>query len=338
MKVNSFQTLVFVFIPLTILQLSCFSSKSISGNDHKSGVWEEVISADGSLPIARHEAAFVGIDDKMYLLGGRGIKPVSIYSVTKNIWTQGATSPIELHHFQPVVYKKEIYILGAMTGQYPGEVPVEDIYIYNPQKDLWRTDRRIPSDRARGGAGAVLLNKKIFLVCGIKDGHRGDHKKWLDSYDLVTKEWKQLPDAPLERDHFQAAVVNGKIYTLGGRTTISSDNPFKHTIGQVNIYDIKSETWSSAPNELPTKRAGNAVHVMDNEVIIMGGESFTQELAHAELEIYDTKSKTWRQFPALSIGRHGTGLVEYQNALYTASGCGKRGGEPELSDLWKLIY
>ena len=37
--------------------------------------------------------------------------------------------------------------------------------------------------RRRGGAGAVVYKGKIYLACGIKDGHRGDHKKWLDAYE-----------------------------------------------------------------------------------------------------------------------------------------------------------
>ena len=67
--------------------------------------WQSVTSEDGTEPIARHEAAFVQVGDKFYLLGGRDIRPVSIYHTQTKSWSQGLKPPIELHHFQPVVFE-----------------------------------------------------------------------------------------------------------------------------------------------------------------------------------------------------------------------------------------
>ena len=326
---------LFLIIAMTI---SCNSYVNLQLNDLSKGSWTSVTSDNGTSAKGRSEAAFIGVGDKMYLLGGRGIQPVSIYDPIHNNWKTGSTAPIGLHHFQPVVYENEIYIVGAMTGEYPGEIPVEDIYVYNPERDAWRTEGKIPSNRTRGSAGVIIDDDMLYLVCGIKDGHRGDHKKWLDSYNLKTKKWTQLPDAPLARDHFQAAIVRGKIYALAGRTTISADNPFKHTIGTVDAYDIDDNSWTTLPEELPTWRAGSFVMVMGDELIVLGGESFTQEKAHSEVEALNVITKKWRSLPPLPIGRHGTGIVNYKDELYTASGVGNRGGGPELSDLWKFEY
>ena len=328
--------LCFILIIVTIS--SCNSYINIQLNDVSNGRWVELTSENGTTPVPRQEAAFIGVGDKMYLLGGRGIKPISIYDPVHNNWKTGSTAPIELHHFQPVVYNSEIYIIGAMTGDYPGETPVEDIYIYNPERDEWRIEGKIPSERARGGAGVVIEDDMLYVVCGIRDGHRGDHKKWLDSYNLKTKEWKQLQDAPIARDHFQSAVARGKIYSLAGRTTISADNPFKHTIGTVDVFDIVEGTWSTLPDDLPTWRAGNFVLVIEDELIVFGGESFTQEKAHSEVEALNVITKKWRSLPALPVGRHGTGIIKYKDNLYTSSGSGNRGGGPELADLWKFEY
>jgi N-acetylneuraminic acid mutarotase len=315
-----------------------FSQVSTKVEKLANGSWSEVQSSDGSLPVERHEAAFVGVKDKMYLLGGRGMRPVSIYDVAKNIWTQGAVVPIELHHFQPVIYKNEIYICGAMTGKYPGETPVPDIYIYNPANDTWRKGPTIPESRHRGGAGATIHNDKLYLICGIKDGHRGDHKKWTDVYDFSAKSWSTLPDAPRARDHFQSVYADGKIYNVGGRTTISSDNPFKNTIGEIDVYDVSQKSWTTLAAPLPTLRAGNFAIVLAKEILVIGGESYEQELAHNEVEALNTVAQSWRTLPRLPKGRHGTGVVFYNGNLYTASGSGNHGGGPEMSDLWKYSW
>ena len=293
--------------------------------------WAE-IAATGA-PTARHEAAFVAVGDKAYLLGGRGVKPVDIYDPATKTWTAGAPSPVEIHHFQPVVYNNEIYLMGAMTGGYPGETPLPEIHIYNPERDEWRTSATIPAKRRRGGAGAVLHEGLIYMVCGIVDGHRGGHVAWLDAYDPQTDTWTQLPDAPRPRDHFQAVVADGQLYALAGRTTVAATNPFANTIGEVDVFDLAGKTWSTLPDTLPTHRAGNAALLHDDAILVAGGESTAHEVAHDEVEALDVTAGTWSALPSLSRGRHGTGLIKIGNQLLMASGCGNRGGEPELADV-----
>lgn len=328
-----------VAIFAAVLLVGCFactSSVKVSEDQLNQGTWSELKSSDGSLPVERHEAAFVGVKDKMYLLGGRGMKPVSIYDAKNNTWTNGATVPVEMHHFQPIVYDDKIYIMGAMTGGYPGETPVPEIHIYDPATDKWSVGDVIPEERRRGGAGSVLHNGKMYLACGIKDGHRGDHKKWLDVYDPKTGEWGTLPDAPRARDHFQVAVVDNKLYAVGGRTTRSATNPFANTMTEVDVFDFETNQWTTLAKGLPTPRAGNYLMVLGKHILVLGGESFYQEPAHSEVEVLNTSDGSWSALQEIPQGRHGTGAVWWKGDLYTSSGSGNRGGGPELPDLWKF--
>ncbi len=328
-----------IFSCLTILFFwQCSSTKNVSIPKLKKGNWSQLQSADGSQPVKRHEAAFVKVGNKFYLIGGRRMNPVSIYDTNAKTWTNGAVPPIELHHFQPITVNQDIYILGALTGGYPGETPVPNIYIYETATNTWKKGPAIPEDRLRGGAGVAIKGDKIYLSCGIKDGHRGDHKKWLDVFDLSTQKWDKLTDAPRARDHFQSVIANNKLYNIGGRTTIAANNPFKNTIGEVDVYDFSTATWSTIKDPIPTKRAGNFTLLLGEEILVFGGESFTQEPAHAEVEALNVKTHQWKSLPPLPQGRHGTGAVILNNKIYTASGCGNRGGEPELSDLWSFSY
>jgi len=294
------------------------------------------MASDTSKPHARHEAAFVGIADKYYLLGGRGIKPVDIFDSKNQTWTSGAEPPVEIHHFQPVVYQDEIYLLGAMTGGYPGETPLPGIMIYNPAKDTWRTGAEIPPDRRRGGAGTALLNGKIYLVCGITDGHRGGHVAWFDVYDPVKNTWEQLPDAPRPRDHFQAVVKDNRLYAMAGRTTVAATNPFANTIGEVDVFNFTSNTWATLSDTLPTHRAGNMAIALGDDLLVLGGESKDQLVAHSEVEALSVSTGKWRTLDSLSRGRHGTGVIHHGGQLIMASGCGNHGGSPELDDMLML--
>ncbi|MEO1010452.1 MAG: kelch repeat-containing protein [Bacteroidota bacterium] len=299
--------------------------------------WEPVVSKDGSKPVQRHEAAFTRVGQKFYLLGGRGIRPVSIYDPATGGWSSGPEPPLELHHFQPVVHKNKIYVVAALTGGWPNETPTQYIYSYDTATDTWEKGAKIPEDRRRGATGNVLYQGRIYISCGIKNGHIGDHKKWMDSYDLTTGEWKILADAPRTRDHFQAVETKGKIYALAGRNTGALPNePFGATIGPVDVYDIENDTWQTLPHEIPTQRAGTMSIVHGDEILVLGGESSSQEKAHAQVEALAKDDHTWRSLPPMIQGRHGTGVLQFQGGLYVASGCGNRGGQPELFTMERL--
>lgn len=334
----------YILIACFFTLVGCKEAKTESKEIEKAEIeattskWTTVESKDGSKPIQRHEAAFVRVGEKFYLLGGRSIRQVSIYDPKTESWSVGAEPPIEMHHFQPVVFENKIYIIAALTGGWPDETPTEHIYIYEPATDTWLTGDEIPEERRRGSTGNILHEGKIYVSCGIKNGHIGDHKNWLDRYDPKTGKWEILADAPRPRDHFQAALADGKIYAAAGRNTGKfPDDGFAGTIAEVDVYDIELNTWETLPNNIPTQRAGNAAIFFNGNVVVAGGESPAQEKAHSEVEALDLTTNEWKKMPSLIEGRHGTGLLEYEGALYIASGCGNRGGEPELFTSERLV-
>jgi len=315
---------------LVLLGLSCFRVFGQSQAD-----WQEETSCDGTLPIARHEAAFVEVKGKFYLLGGRRVQDISIYDPKVQTWTTGAKPPLELHHFQPIVLENEIWVGGAFTGGWPGETPVPNFYIYTPASNSWRKGPEIPEGRRRGAAGATLYKGKIYLVCGIIDGHRSGHQNWLDAYDLKTGTWETLPDAPHRRDHFHATATANRIYVLGGRRS-RQENGFDDTEPAVDVYDQKSGMWTTLEDTLPTPRAGCFNVLLGKHVCVVGGESGTQVPAHSELEGLHVKTHQFHSFPPMPEGRHGTGIIRWKGSLYVASGNGDRGGGKELTSQWKL--
>ena len=287
-------------------------------------------------PLARHENAFAELNGKFYLIGGRNNKPINIYDPETNTWSEGATPPLEMHHFQALPFQDKIYVLGAFTGGYPHEDPIPDIYVYDPATDAWDKQGNIPANRKRGAAGVVAYQDKIYVVGGMLDGHWDGHTAWLDEYDPETNEWKTLADAPRTRDHFQAAVMDGKLYAAGGRnTSAKTDQSLDLTIGEVDVYDFETGKWETLAEPLPTLRAGTTAIPYDQQLIIIGGESGTQVPAHAEVEAYDVASDSWKSLPSLLQGRHGTQALLYNDAIFIAAGSGDRGGGPELTSMEK---
>ena len=320
---------IFQAIVVSVIVSGCSTSEN----------WKwEAIEAIGT-PTARHEAGLVAYQDQLILIGGRRINPTDFFDTKTSEWTAKSPTPIEVHHFQPVVVDEAIYLVGAMTGGWPEEKPLDRVLIYYPAEDRFEFSHEIPESRRRGGAGTVYHNGKIYLVGGIVNGHMNGYKPWFDEYDPVTGEWKVLPDAPDARDHFQAAVSNGQLFAFAGRrSSHGTGEDLDLTTSHGNVYDFQSRQWQPVTNllKIPTERAGNAAFAWKDEIVIGGGESATQEASHAEVEAYNTVSQTWRKWPNLLQGRHGSGFAVIGDFVYIVSGSGNRGGGPELTTIERL--
>lgn len=295
----------------------------------------KMISTTNS-PSARHECGFVEANGLFYLIGGRRIKPVDIFDKKTNTWQQGPKPPIEIHHFQAVTYKDDIYIIGAMTGKYPHETPLDKILIYQTKTNQWVWGDTIPEHRRRGSSGIVVKGDVAYVVSGITDGHWSGHVPWMDSYHFKTGKWRILKDAPRPRDHFHAAIHQNKIYCAGGRnSSAKTKQTFDLTIAEVDVFDIEKNTWTTLPkaSNIPTERAGASSVIKKDKLFVIGGESASQKIAHDKVEVLNLSTKIWHASTQLKRGRHGTQSILFKNKIYIAAGCGNKGGKPELSSL-----
>ena len=276
-------------------------------------------------PHKRHEHAFVKVKDRFYALGGRRIQPVDIYNPQTKRWTMGKAPPLELHHFQALAHEGKVLVAGAFTGRFPKEVPVSNLYAYNPVEDVWELGTEIPKERRRGSAGAFLKEGKLYLISGLTDGHRSGWVPWFDEYDFQTKSWKMLPDAPRGRDHFQAVVIGDQLVLAGGRRSGEGGSVFAPVVKEVDVYDFKTGEWTTLDEGIPTPRAGTMSLALGDEVLVIGGES-ARDKAHIEVEALNLKSLAWRTLSPLPLGRHATQPIFHEGAIYLQAGSITRGG------------
>lgn len=309
------------------------NDRAIGGNI---GTWSTIPPQNGS-PTARHETGFVQAGDKFYLMGGRGNKDIEVYDPVAQSWSDKDRPPIQMHHYQAVELDGLIYAAGAFTGGCCAEPPIEHIYIYDPFDDEWIRGPAIPSERRRGSAGTVVYNDQLYLVSGIQVGHQSGWVPWTDRYDPATNSWLILEDAPRSRDHFHAALANGKIYAAGGRRS-GADGIFNATVAEVDVYDLATGEWETLPNDIPTQRAGTMAATLNNEVIIIGGESGGRSEAHAQTEALNIFTNQWRDLALLNEDRHGSQAIVSNGGIYVVSGSGGRGGGPELSSLEAFYF
>jgi hypothetical protein len=88
------------------------------------------IEVNPNAPInARHEACFVMVGRKAYLLAGRGVQAINIYDPVTRTWTNGTAPPIQIHHAQCIAVSNSIWIVSSWTGGFPMEKNTDKIYV-----------------------------------------------------------------------------------------------------------------------------------------------------------------------------------------------------------------
>jgi N-acetylneuraminic acid mutarotase len=119
------------------------------------------------------------------------------------------------------------------------------------------------------------------------------------------------------REHLAAAVVDGRIYMIGGRSPALGLTGTSH-----EVYDPIANAWTTAA-PLPMGRSGIGAAVLAGRIHVLGGEA---DHTFAENEAYDPTTDSWLSFALLPTPRHGLGVVTVGNAIYVL------GGGPEPGD------
>jgi len=281
----------------------------------------------------RQEVSYVEAGGKFYLAGGTtnklGLTLHERYDPATNSWSQVAPLPKALTHIQSVELDGKIYYVGGMEGSTGPHGPSSGtVFVYDPVTDSFNEGTPMPTGRERGASGTAEYNGKIYNAGGQHDPPDGVYnprsKPWFDAYNPATKTWTRLPDMPRARDHFHAAVVDGKFYAIGGRQTRDTN-----IVTAVDVYDLSqgtTGTWQTINTALPTPRSGFTTAVLGTEILVIGGEG--GGIAHNAVEAYDTATNDWRSLDPMPTGRHGTQAAVCNGGVYIAAGSNKQGAGP----------
>lgn len=297
------------------------------------GTWQ----TRASTGTARQEVSYVELEGKLYLAGG-GTEHQA-YDPATDSWKQLAPLPEPLDHIQGVALGGKIYYVGGLVN-WPGP-PSDNTYVYDPSTDSFSEGAPMPAGRDRGAGGVAAYGGKIYVAGGLArdPGDPGNYVAvpWLDVYDPAADSWTSLPDMPTARDHFQAEIVDGKLYAIGGRAgEVNAVTPVNE------VFDIAASQWRTefGPGVpfagIPTPRGGFAIGRVGRELYLIGGEGpdgSGGSKVFDSVEAYDVDSNTWRTLASMPVGRarHGISAAVCNGGLYIAGGATSSGQDPTQS-------
>jgi hypothetical protein len=151
-----------------------------------------------------------------------------------------------------------------------------------------------------------VVNNKIYVIGGT-DGAVLDAN---EVYDPATNSWASKRKLPTARRYLAAAVVNDKIYAIGGATNVTG-------LKTNTEYDPATDSWTSKAN-MPTARMWLAAQGVGGKVYAMGGYNGSASLASNEA--YDPATNSWTTKAAMPSGTDSMASAVLGNRIYLVSG------------------
>jgi serine/threonine-protein kinase PknK len=249
---------------------------------------------------------------------GETLATVETFNSATGAWAPQPDLPIPLHHATAAVYNGEIVVMGGATenlaeasdkvfafrgGKWvdlpplkharaaPASAVVGDkLVVVGGQNDKqliaptevfdgtsWTDAADLPVPREH--LAAVSDGTYVYAVGG-RELSSDENSGAFQRFDPATGVWEKLPDQPTARGSYGAAVLDGRIITVGGELPT-------RVLPTAEMYDIATGKWSTlAP--LLTPVHGEVVAAVGDAIYVIGGANRpTHEGAVATVEALD---------------------------------------------------
>ncbi|MBL7144352.1 MAG: hypothetical protein ISS76_08970, partial [Phycisphaerae bacterium] len=127
--------------------------------------------------------------------------------------------------------------------------------------------------------------------------------------------WTQKADMPTPRWSPTSAVVNGKIYVIGGSTSEPGDK----VLSTVEEYDPVTDTWTTKA-DMPTARGWTSPSsaVVDGKIFVIGGWDGSKTIS--TVEEYDPTTDTWTRKVDMPTQRTDIATCTVDGKVYAIGG------------------
>ena len=189
----------------------------------------------------------------------------------------------------------------------------------------WTTLTPLPAPRQEVAVAA--WREQVWVIGGF--GSSADPVDTVESYDPVRNVWESWPPLPVTVHHATAAVVDNRLFVVGGysggRVQWTPLETVYEFVGERGVWEAR------AP--MPTPRGGLAVAVLGGRLHALGGSAARVTNAH---EVYDPATNRWTTANAMPTARDHLAAVGFQGRVWALGGrasfMGEQYGNVEIYD------
>ena len=169
--------------------------------------------------------------------------------------------------------------------------------------------------------------EKLYIVGGLANG--GDALATFYRYDSMANVWEAMAPMSTARCAPAAAVVDGKLYVMGGNGADDNDK----SLSSVERYDPEENAWEAvAP--MPAARCAPAAAVVDGKLYVMGGNGADDnDKSLSSVERYDPEENAWEAVAPMPAARCAPAAAVVDGKLYVMGGNGADDNDKSLSSV-----
>lgn len=230
--------------------------------------------------------------------------------------------PTDVTSFGATVLDDAIYVYGGHTG------PAHTYSTEDQSNTFLRLD--LSSDGTAGdgtwkelaagpklqGLALVAHDDHVYRLGGFtavnEEGEDHDLRSQagVAIYDPASDTWNDLTPLPEPRSSFNAAVLDDRVYVLGGWNMQGEGRGEWHTTGWSADLTKRPLQWDALPPS-PFQRRALSVAARDGKVYAIGG--MTPDGTTRRVDVYDVAAQSWSIGPELigERGIHGFGTAAW---------------------------
>lgn len=267
-------------------------------------------------------------------MAGRGSGPREILDRTAvydgSRWTLGPRLPSPTHHPAMAGATERVLAFGgygaAGGGQWRNRAEVISLAV-NPRtgvevEEFWRPVSRMPEPQAE--CVALAHRGNVHLITGRRPRSESANAEWRDQvdtdahrvFDVSERRWRTARPAPGARNSAAGAVIDNRLYVVGGRT-VGGGN-----LGDLTRYDPRTDAWETL-RPMPQPAGGIAAAALSGRLFVFGGEWFAAGGAggvYREVWEYDPALDRWRACAPMPTPRHGLAAAVMLNTAVLIGG------------------
>jgi hypothetical protein len=218
------------------------------------------------------------------------------------------------HHIVAVAHQGKIWALGGHAGPF---TPTDGVFVFTPQSTTspagtWQQIRvsdggacgqgdeclKLPSPRAAGAA--VSVGNRIYLIGGVvpfedaeespdpvnQSIHTTDSVVFLDT-TVFPLEWQEGHSLHESREHFNAVVLQDRIWVFQGRNEQSTH--------MRSVESMQPDRGWRQEQDAPVGASANILAAVGNRVFSFGGEFIASNITGTlqASQVFDVRTRSW---------------------------------------------
>ncbi len=193
------------------------------------------VTYGANFPDPRNQAGSVIYNGKIYVFGGMDHDystgtsayktTLYIYDCDMDTWTQGADFPFAGVINQAGVYNGMIYSFGGYDGS-----TSDIIYVYDIANDVWMQKGTTPQPTS--AISVAVYGEDIFVI----GDYAEENRFW--KYNVPTETWTSYTSNLIGRRHSSVAVMNDRLYVIGGVAKNSGAYRFLNIVQSTDLTQL----------------------------------------------------------------------------------------------------